>query len=595
MLPIIQMVPPPGAPAVNSVTGLPANSPKKVPIMLRKLTPKELDVFIHLTDELTSISPYFAPIIRQVRPAIINSKQASIDKDWRIGLPEGSLDTYRNAETLKVALREILRIIILQDKRIATRGYKDDEVTRLAFDLEINQRISGISGRFRLTPGIDFVPADYNLPSNGIAEEFHNALREDAHALGQQGSGGGSGSAESKPQSNESNSSTSEPQGNNSSDGKSNSDNSQDSSLSNGGGSDDKNSEEGGGTSSTNNEDTGSSDASSGNSDSDTNSSNSGENPSNGNQQNNVASGSDNGASSGDDGTPGEAGSPEDNAQQGKFTEMTDQFVTAETLQNLMDALGIQAADELIKRESRNDMLALVRAEQMRKSIGNTHLDNILNWVLKIDAGNYVVWSTQLKKVLAIASSHRTTGSTHRTFRKFNRLNAALPDKRVLLPTRYAVKPTVYIGVDTSGSMHTREDSGRVLGNIERIIDSFKNRADLRISAIDTVLGDFQPVKKLSDVVFKGGGGTAMAPFIHALNEYETSREKKNPPAALGILITDGYIDWQNVANALKCKHNYGLAIVLTSKHSDKDIMHMHEYFKSLPANCKPTIIRVAH
>ena len=586
MLPIIQMVPPPGAPAVNSVTGLPANSPKKVPIMLRKLTPKELDVFIHLTDELTSISPYFAPIIRQVRPAIINSKQASIDKDWRIGLPEGSLDTYRNAETLKVALREILRIIILQDKRIATRGYKDDEVTRLAFDLEINQRISGISGRFRLTPGIDFVPADYNLPSNGIAEEFHNALREDAHALGQQGSGGGSGSAESKPQSNESNSSTSEQQGN---------DSSQSSSLSNGGGSGEKDGQEGDGTSNTNNEDTGSSDTSGGNPNSETSGSDSGETPSSGNQQSNGASDGDNGALGGNDGTSGEAGSTDGNAQQGKFTEMTDQFVTAETLQSLMDVLGIQAADELIKRESRNDMLALVRAEQMRKSIGNTHLDNILNWVLKIDAGNYVVWSTQLKKVLAIASSHRTTGSTHRTFRKFNRLNAALPDKRVLLPTRYAVKPTVYIGVDTSGSMHTREDSGRVLGNIERIIDSFKNRADLRISAIDTVLGDFQPVKKLSDVVFKGGGGTAMAPFIHALNEYETSREKKNPPAALGILITDGYIDWQNVANALKCKHNYGLAIVLTSKHSDKDIMHMHEYFKSLPANCKPTIIRVAH
>lgn len=586
MLPIIQMVPPPGAPAVNSVTGLPANSPKKVPIMLRKLTPKELDVFIHLTDELTSISPYFAPIIRQVRPAIINSKQASIDKDWRIGLPEGSLDTYRNAETLKVALREILRIIILQDKRIATRGYKDDEVTRLAFDLEINQRISGISGRFRLTPGIDFVPADYNLPSNGIAEEFHNALREDAHALGQQGSGGGSGSAESKPQSNESNSSTSEQQGN---------DSSQSSSLSNSGGSGDKDSKEGDGTSNTNNENTGSSDTSGGNPNSETSGSDSGETPSSGNQQSNGSSDGDNGAPGGNDGTSGEAGSTEGNAQQGKFTEMTDQFVTAETLQSLMDALGIQAADELIKRESRNDMLALVRAEQMRKSIGNTHLENILNWVLKIDAGNYVVWSTQLKKVLAIASSHRTTGSTHRTFRKFNRLNAALPDKRVLLPTRYAVKPTVYIGVDTSGSMHTREDSGRVLGNIERIIDSFKNRADLRISAIDTVLGDFQPVKKLSDVVFKGGGGTAMAPFIHALNEYETSREKKNPPAVLGILITDGYIDWQNVANALKCKHNYGLAIVLTSKHSDKDIMHMHEYFKPLPANCKPTIIRVAH
>lgn len=586
MLPIIQMVPPPGAPDVNSVTRLPANSPKKVPIMLRKLTPKELDVFIHLTDELTSISPYFAPIIRQVRPAIINSKQASIDKDWRIGLPEGSLDTYRNAETLKVALREILRIIILQDKRIATRGYKDDEVTRLAFDLEINQRISGISGRFRLTPGIDFVPADYNLPSNGIAEEFHNALREDAHALGQQGSGGGSGSAESKPQSNESNSSTSEQQGN---------DSSQSSSLSNGGGSGEKNGQEGDGTSNTNNEDTGSSDTSGGNPNSETSGSDSGETPSSGNQQSNGSSDGDNGAPGGNDGTSGEAGSTEGNAQQGKFTEMTDQFVTAETLQSLMDALGIQAADELIKRESRNDMLALVRAEQMRKSIGNTHLDNILNWVLKIDAGNYVVWSTQLKKVLAIASSHRTTGSTHRTFRRFNRLNAALPDKRVLLPTRYAVKPTVYIGVDTSGSMHTREDSGRVLGNIERIIDSFKNRADLRISAIDTVLGDFQPVKKLSDVVFKGGGGTAMTPFIHALNEYETSREKKNPPAALGILITDGYIDWQNVANALKCKHNYGLAIVLTSKHSDKDIMHMHEYFKPLPANCKPTIIRVAH
>ena len=260
----------------------------------------------------------------------------------------------------------------------------------------------------------------------------------------------------------------------------------------------------------------------------------------------------------------------------------------------MMDAVGLQRADSQTKRRKRNDMLALVQEEMRSKSIGSGAGNTLLDWVAKSEAGNTAHWSEMLRRVLVTASNQRMAGDTIRTYRRPNfRLQCALPDTRIILPTTYDVRPNVYVGVDTSGSMMNSEDIGRALGNIERIFEEFQTRAEVRISAIDTELGEFQSVKQIKDIEFTGGGGTDMVPFINALNSYESGADKEHPPATLGILITDGYIDWEDVADALQEKHNYKLAIVLTSKHAEDVVESMEKHFKGLLPDVRPEIIPV--
>lgn len=527
----IIMAPPPGAPAVNSITGQPINGEKteKPPIKVRKLTPKELERYIHYIQELVKITPYFAPILRQLRPAIINTDKAYIDKHWRIALPEGSLDGYLDFETFTKIMREALRIVIIQRERAARAGYRDDETARASFDLEINQRLSGLGGRIKLDPENDFVPADYDLPPFGIAEEFYDTILQYFE--------------EEEP-----------PSGGNSTDS--------------------SNGQQGG--KSTNGNGNGDVEDSQGEESQD---SGNGTLSDTSDEEGNSGGGSDTGEDGEEDGSGG----------------ITDEFVTNHNLQALMDGAGIQAASEMVKRESRKDMLAKVRQEQAKKSRGKGHNESILDWVTKTEAGNTVHWTALLKRTLATASSQRTAGETYRTFRKYNRLNVIMPDNRVMFPTYYDTKPHVYVGVDTSGSMLNEVDSGRALGNIDRILNDFRNRAEMRICAIDTKMGEFQNVRDISEINFVGGGGTEMAPFVKALNEYDKGTDSKHPPAALGILITDGYIDWKAVARELGQRHNYKLAIVLTSDHNRNSVAEMNNYFSHLPLNERPTIIKIEH
>ena len=580
----IIMAPPPGAPAVNSITGQPINGEKteKPPIKVRKLTPKELERYIHYIQELVKITPYFAPILRQLRPAIINTDKAYIDKHWRIALPEGSLDDYLDFETFTKIMREALRIVIIQRERAARAGYRDDETARASFDLEINQRLSGLGGRIKLDPENDFVPADYDLPPFGIAEEFYDTILQYFEEEEPPSFGGNSTDSSNGQQG-----------------GKS----------TNGGGN---------GTPSSSNGNSGSGTASKGGSSSsqeegdDNQEDSNEENPDNGD---NTESGNGNGDgedSQGDESQDSGNGTPSDTSDEegnggggGSDTEedgeedgsggITDEFVTNHNLQALMDGAGIQAASEMVKRESRKDMLAKVRQEQAKKSRGKGHNESILDWVTKTEAGNTVHWTALLKRTLATASSQRTAGETYRTFRKYNRLNVIMPDNRVMFPTYYDTKPHVYVGVDTSGSMLNEVDSGRALGNIDRILNDFRNRAEMRICAIDTKMGEFQNVRDISEINFVGGGGTEMAPFVKALNEYDKGTDSKHPPAALGILITDGYIDWKAVARELGQRHNYKLAIVLTSDHNRNSVAEMNNYFSHLPLNARPTIIKIEH
>lgn len=574
------------------------------PVKVRKATAHEMEVFIHHAAELTRFGmvPYFAPIINEIRVVMINTNKAYVDKDWRVALPEGSLDSFDAKDTPVEIIREVLRLVILQHDRAAKNVMSDEEVSRVSFDLEINQRLNGFNGRLKLNRDgeeiVDLLPEDYDLPAFGIAEEYYSTvlsyMREsEMPDMGSSGAGapqggnanpqggsGGAGGSSGAPQ--DGNGGSGSPTGSMSGSasgasisGASSNAGSLDNSNSDGS-EGDGNGEEG------NTPDSGADNAGEDNSNENGTGNNSSSNEESDEEDNNS-------------GANGDSTDEEDDPESGTGGKIgSSKFVTEAELVAMMDAVGLQRADNQTKRRKRNDMLALVQEEMRSKSIGSGAGNTLLDWVAKSEAGNTAHWSEMLRRVLVIASNQRMAGDTIRTYRRPNfRLQCALPDTRIILPTTYDVRPNVYVGVDTSGSMMNSEDIGRALGNIERIFEEFQTRAEVRISAIDTELGEFQSVKQIKDIEFTGGGGTDMVPFVNALNSYESGADKEHPPATLGILITDGYIDWEDVADALKEKHNYKLAIVLTSKHAEDVVESMEKHFNGLLPDVRPEIIPV--
>ena len=577
-----------------------------VPVKVRKPTAHEMEVFIHHASELTRFGmvPYFAPIINEIRVVMINTDKAYVDKDWRVALPEGSLDSFDSRDTPTKMLREVLRLIILQHDRASKNVMNDEEVSRVSFDLEINQRLNGFSGRLKLDRDgeeiVDLLPEDYDLPAFGIAEEYYSTVLsymrgDEAQGTGNMNAPGGAGANQSGA-SGASGGSGGSPSGTpidgeaiegeivGSMSGGVSGSGSPSGSQAN------SNTEQG--------NETGTSDSEG---DEESNSEGEGDSNSSGTSDEADEQGDGSGGGGeetdeeGDEGNESSSGDEESDEEGAGAKAGSSKFVTEAELAAMLDAIGLQRADSQVKRRKRNDMLALVQEEMSsNKSIGSGAGNALLDWVAKSEAGNNTHWAEMLRRVLVIASNQRMPGDTIRTYRRPNfRLQCALPDTRIILPTSYDVRPNVYVGVDTSGSMMNSEDIGRALGNIERIFEEFQTRAEVRISAIDTVLGEFQSVKQIKDIEFTGGGGTDMAPFIEALNSYEGGVDKAHPPATLGILITDGYIDWDDVANALKEKHSYRLAIVLTSKHAEDVVESNRKHFNILPPDARPEIIPV--
>lgn len=447
------------------------------PVTLRHLTEHEWDVYTHSVNLLgNDVAPYFVPILRQLRPAVSNCRVAAVDKGWRISLPAKSLSSFSNAKTLTIILREALRVAILQHDRFVRSMMEDELLARVAFDLEINQRLGGMPAPIALyrpdgelkPADYDYLPSDYGLDSAGVAEEFYAALYKEPER--------------------------DEPRAS------------------------------------------------------------SGDTP---------LSASDPAAGSGEDGAEGSLDDEavNDYADDSAAEPVVD-FIDETTLSRLMDALEVQRIDELLKREERNNMLELLR-QASNKGAGDGSLEGLLGWVAASDSGNTVDWVSVLRSVLRSCVGSRRRGSVRRSYRRPARLTYAVGNG-VLFPSRLASIPNVYVGVDTSASMDS-VDGGRVVRNLKNILSEYSNRARVRVAAVDSTVRDFQEVRSLSDVRFVGGGGTDLTAFIRALNSFESnSFGSSEPPANLGILITDGDFDWGALVRELRARHSYRLLILLT-------------------------------
>lgn len=145
---------------------------------LRTPTDSEQEAYIDAQGTVIGLAPYLAPIASQVRLSVAeNLPQAYIDSGWRIVVPTVALSGSQSEYLPGMVMREILRIATLQPERTNRSGMTDEQLTRLAFDLEINEHLHALQPVIQLNPEVDKRPEDYDQPDYSTAEELYSALR----------------------------------------------------------------------------------------------------------------------------------------------------------------------------------------------------------------------------------------------------------------------------------------------------------------------------------------------------------------------------------------------------------------------------------
>lgn len=156
---------------------------------LRTPTDNEQEAYIDAQGTVIGLAPYLAPIASQVRLSVAeNLPQAYIDSGWRIVVPTAALSGSQCEYLPSMVMREILRMATLQPERTKRSGMTDEQLTRLAFDLEINEHLHALQPVIQLNPEADKRPEDYNQPDYSTAEELYSALRtpenQDSNSVG---------------------------------------------------------------------------------------------------------------------------------------------------------------------------------------------------------------------------------------------------------------------------------------------------------------------------------------------------------------------------------------------------------------------------
>lgn len=156
---------------------------------LRTPTDNEQEAYIDAQGTVIGLAPYLAPIASQVRLSVAeNLPQAYIDSGWRIVVPTAALSGSQREYLPSMVMREILRMATLQPERTKRSGMTDEQLTRLAFDLEINEHLNALQPVIQLNPEADKRPEDYSQPDYSTAEELYSALRtpenQDSNSVG---------------------------------------------------------------------------------------------------------------------------------------------------------------------------------------------------------------------------------------------------------------------------------------------------------------------------------------------------------------------------------------------------------------------------
>lgn len=291
---------------------------------------------------------------------------------------------------------------------------------------------------------------------------------------------------------------------------------------------------------------------------------------SNGQQPNSGNSGS--GGGSGSSGQSGQnqeqdSGSEEDgqNQQSDKISESNDRLaedmksknttgpneksMTCDTSNDLReqaaDAAGIERKSSATQAAARDSVRTrIVQDQNSRSQSSDGSSDEFLMLALKLMGTPKVKWQTILRQSIAKAYGEIMAGKTIRTYRRPNRRFGGGKNQPIFRGSS-AIKPTVMIGIDSSGSMSNPDFSAAITEVVSIIKGASKTKGGVEMFCIDTDVKSIEVVNNVNKLNLSGGGGT----WMHSGFEFIKSLPNKKQPDIF-ILATDGYLadeDWEQI------------------------------------------------
>lgn len=209
------------------------------------------------------------------------------------------------------------------------------------------------------------------------------------------------------------------------------------------------------------------------------------------------------------------------------------------------DAAGIERKSSATQAAARDSVRTrIVQDQNSRSQSSDGSSDEFLMLALKLMGTPKVKWQTILRQDIAKAYGEIMAGKTIRTYRRPNRRFGGGKNQPIFRGSS-AIKPTVMIGIDSSGSMSNPDFSAVITEVVSVIKGASKTKGGVEMFCIDTDVKSIEVVNNVDKLNLSGGGGT----WMHSGFEFIKSLPNKKQPDIF-ILATDGYLadeDWEQI------------------------------------------------
>lgn len=291
-------------------------------------------------------------------------------------------------------------------------------------------------------------------------------------------------------------------------------------------------------------------------------------------------SGNSGGGSGSESGDEEESNSDDESAGSGSGAGSGGSGNTGATAAEMLEAIEReQEREELMRREHERRMWELRREREAERqarmmmqmqgsgngvgsSAGNTELDwgDAIRTSRKVPDWVYVMNRSIARK----ASRKRANGDQVKTYQRHN--PRSMRFSNVIRPRTLTIskpdKLSVYVGVDTSGSMRSHDGSRLAVEAVDQILR--QDKYETRLACIDTRLYPWQSAENLKNIRFTGGGGTYLSTFFKEVLDIDRNPTEETPKPDVAVLITDGELedeDWAEMTKQASLYDNKGISM----------------------------------
>ena len=227
-----------------------------------------------------------------------------------------------------------------------------------------------------------------------------------------------------------------------------------------------------------------------------------------------------------------------------------------------VDELGIhpinRAEENVVREQVRHD----ISEYHQTNSYGSSHMDGLIKYVEKGLRPPVVDWRGMLRRIASRASQHTSAGKDDYSYRRRNRRYTS---DEYIFPGLVSYVPTIRFAIDTSGSM-SKQEYFNALSEAEGILRTTK--AKFEVCCVDTKASEpklVHSVKEITDDMV-GGGGTDMSAAVKQVAE-----QKRNKQPNVLVIATDGFFDWNLLAESLADKRVKNLTVIVICVYKYKD------------------------